>query len=327
MSTAPALAAILFASCAMAWLPASAQAQPAAPAPRPPSDYSKPEAVRHMNAASAAGGEQWRRAVDYFCKPGNSPNAAHDPLIWPRPLFDNVHILGRTSTVVYAVRTSAGIVLIDAGDSVTEDQLEAQMKTAGLSPADIKYVFIAHGHGDHYGGARALQQKYGARIAVSMADWQTMAEAERRTPGSTPKQDVVLEEGKPVTVGDFTITPVLIPGHTPGSMAFIFPVKDGGRTYNAGLFGGTILLHDRISNDNLALYVRSIERYRAVAERMNVEVEVQNHPLFDDMWQKQFKLETRKPGDPHPFVVGQAGYGRFLTVMSECAQAHRAARP
>lgn len=327
MSADRTFAAILFAACAMTWLPAGAQAQPAAPPPRPPSDYTKPEVVRHMAGASAAGGEEWRHAVDYFCSPGHGPNAAYDPLIWPRPLFDNVRILGRTSTVAYAITTSAGIVLIDAGDSVTEDQFEAQMKTAGLSPADVKYVFITHGHGDHYGGARALQQKYGARIAVSAVDWQTMAEAERRTPGSTPKQDIVLEDGKPVTVGDFTVTPVLIPGHTPGSMGFIFPVKDGGKTYNAGLFGGTILLHDRISNENLALYVQSIERYRAAAERMNVEVELQNHPLYDDMWQKQFKLETRKAGDPHPFVVGRASYGKFLTVMSECIQAHLTARP
>jgi hypothetical protein len=32
-------------------------------------------------------------------------------------------------------------------------------------------------------------------------------------------------------------------------------------------------------------------------------------------------LKTRKPADRHPFVIGNDGVKRFLTVVSECAEA------
>jgi glyoxylase-like metal-dependent hydrolase (beta-lactamase superfamily II) len=43
----------------------------------------------------------------------------------------------------------------------------------------------------------------------------------------------------------------MIPGHTPGSMGVIFPVKDGRTTHIAGLFGGSILTPGRISDEGL----------------------------------------------------------------------------
>jgi len=58
------------------------------------------------------------------------------------------------STAVWAVTTSAGIVLIDAGYA---DQLESVllpgMKKLGLDPSQVRYVILGHGHGDHFGGA------------------------------------------------------------------------------------------------------------------------------------------------------------------------------
>ena len=44
-----------------------------------------------------------------------------------------------------------------------------------------------------------------------------------------------------MTLGGLSVTPVAIPGHTPGSLDFIFEVKDNGRAHVAGLFGGTVL--------------------------------------------------------------------------------------
>jgi len=59
---------------------------------------------------------------------------------------------------VWAVTTSAGIVLIDAGYA---DQLESVllpgMKKLGLDPSQVRYVILGHGHGDHFGGALYFQ--------------------------------------------------------------------------------------------------------------------------------------------------------------------------
>ena len=122
------------------------------------------------------------------------------------------------------------------------------------------------------------------------------------------------------------ITPVLIPGHTPGALGFVFGVQDAGREHTAALFGGSILLASRISVDGLRQYVQSLERFAAVTQRLGVDVEIQNHPLYDGFLTKLERLERRGAGDGHPFVVGTDAYQRFLTVMKECSNAQLARR-
>ena len=122
-------------------------------------------------------------------------------------------------------------------------------------------------------------------------------------------------------MGDVTFTPVAIPGHTPGSVGYIFPVKDGGRSHVAGLFGGSILTPGRISDEGLQQYIRSVEHFGEMTRKMNVDVELQNHPLYDGIEGKLERLKARRAGEPNPFVVGAASYQRFLTVMTECTRA------
>ena len=46
-----------------------------------------------------------------------------------------------------------------------------------------------------------------------------------------------------------------------------------------------------------------------------------NHTNFDGSKTKLPALATRKPGDPHPYVVGADSVARYLTVAEECAKA------
>jgi metallo-beta-lactamase class B len=133
-------------------------------------------------------------------------------------------------------------------------------------------------------------------------------------------------EGRPIQVGDVTVTPIATPGHTPGSLAFVFPVKDNGRVRMAGLFGGTMLTLNRITMDGLKQYTQSIAHYLDAATKMNVEVELQNHPIFDGMPDRLAKLKTVKAGDPNPFVVGSDRYTKMWEIVSECIQAEIARR-
>ena len=93
------------------------------------------------------------------------------------------------------------------------------------------------------------------------------------------------------------------------------------RTPVAGLFGVSILIPGRIPYEGLLQYIRSVAHFGDVARQMNVDVELQNHPLYDGFEAKLDRLTRRRAGDPHPFVVGQASYQRFLTVMTECTRA------
>lgn len=278
-------------------------------------------AARHVAAAKTAAGADWQPAFEFICAVNPTrANRPDDPLIEPTKIFDNVVAIGRLGTVVYAVTTSDGIMLIDSGyaDQV-ETVLLPGLRKAGLDPGNVRHVLLGHGHGDHFGGAAYFQQR-GARVVSSAADWDLMAKAPASGP-PPPARDVVAEEGQPIVVGDVSVTPVAIPGHTPGSLGYIFPVRDSGRTYMAGLFGGSILIPTKIPDDALQQYVRSIERFGEASRARGVDVELQNHPLYDGFEQKLQRLATRRPGDPHPFVVGRDGYQRFLTVMAECTRA------
>lgn len=313
------------------------QAPPAQEAAKPDS----PEARQLLEIARKSAGSDWNETFDFICavNPGRA-NRPDDPEIEPTKIFDNLYVIGRSSTAVWAVTTSEGIVLIDSGYG---DQLESVllpgMKKLGLDPGQVKYVIVGHGHGDHFGGTSYFQQR-GARIVLAGPDWDLIenpAPAGRGpAPGGAgappaargpapaqvppPKRDLVAVEGQAITVGDVNFTPVMIPGHTPGSMGVIFPVKDGRATRVAGLFGGSILTPGRISDEGLQQYIKSVEHWADVARRMNVDVEIQNHPMYDGFLTKLDRLKQRKPGDPNPFVVGRDSYQRFVRVMADCTR-------
>jgi metallo-beta-lactamase class B len=118
----------------------------------------------------------------------------------------------------------------------------------------------------------------------------------------------------------------MVPGHTPGSIAVAFPVKDGQVTRMAGLFGGSVLIPGRIPDEGLRQYIQSIEHWAAVTRKLNVDVEIQNHPMYDGLGAKLAQLKQRAAGQPNPFVVGRDGYQRFLAVMSGCTNVQIARR-
>jgi metallo-beta-lactamase class B len=296
-------------------------------APRPDNARS----LEHINAAKelAADDSFLANPNNFFCVAGNARAQNNNaPDLDPVRLFDNVYAVGNSETAVYALTSSEGIVLLDAGfENKAEAVLVPQLQKVGLDPARVKYILLGHGHADHFGGAKYFQDKYGTKIAATAADWDLIsAPARGGGGGAKPAKDVVLAEGQPFKFGDLTITPIEIPGHTPGSLAFIFPVKDKSQTRTAGLFGGTVLTTGILTTDALKQYIQSIGHYLDVAKRMNVDVELQNHPIFDGMPDKLVKLKSSKESDPNPFVIGNDRYLRMWNIVSECIQAEIARR-
>jgi len=280
-----------------------------------------PEIRQVLEKAKTSAGRDWAEAYDFFCAMNPTrANRPDDPVIEPAKVLDNLYVIGRTSTAVWAVTTSAGIVLIDAGYG---DQLESVllpgMKALGLDPAQVRYVILGHGHADHFGGSAYFQQ-HGARIVMAGPDWDLV---EKAPAGAVqpPKRDIVAIEGQAITVGDVAFTPIMIPGHTPGSMGLVFPVKDDGTTRVAGIFGGSILTPGRLTDEGMRQYITSVEHWADATRRMNVDVEIQNHPMYDGFLSKLDRLKQRKPGTPNPFVVGRDSYQRFVSVMSSCTAA------
>ena len=297
------------------------QAQTPAPAPPAsgPPDWSAYKI--HVDKAKALAGTEWAAEQDYFCNPGQKPNLVTDRAIEPQRLFDNVSVIGDAGTVIYVVTTPAGVVLIDSSyPTKLNDVVLPGLVKLGIDPASVKYVLITHGHVDHYGGAQWFQQ-HGARVALGAKDWDLIASGRPEQVRAAPTRDIVAEDGKAILVGGVAFTPYDTPGHTPGSMGWMFPVQDGGKTRMAAVFGSSILRAERLSADTVKLHDEGLRRWGQLAARNKVEVELQNHPLYDTMWERAARLKAGKPGDPNPFVIGPAGYRTFVAVMDECLKA------
>jgi metallo-beta-lactamase class B len=297
----------------------------AAQAPKPDNAQS----LAHLDAAKKIAGSDAFLANPYnfFCIAGNARAQNNNaPDLDPIKLFDNVYAVGNSETTVYALTSSEGIVLLDAGFENKAELLAQQLQKVALDPARVKYILLGHGHADHFGGSKYFQDKYGTKIAATAADWDLINAPARGGGGAKPAKDVVLAEGQPFKFGDLTITPVEIPGHTPGSLAFIFPVRDNGRASMAGLFGGTVLTTGILTTDALKQYTQSISHYLDSARAMKVDVELQNHPIFDGMPEKLAALKGAKPGNPNPFIIGNDRYIKMWNIVSECIQAEVARR-
>src|SRR5436190_18687656 len=185
-------------------------AQRGAPqAPRPDNAQS----LAHINAAKklAADDSFLANPYNFFCVAGNARAQNNNaPDLEPEKLFDNVYAVGNSETAVYALTSSEGIVLLDAGfENKAESVLVPQLQKMGLDPAKVKYILLGHGHADHFGGAKYFQDKYGTKIATTAADWDLInAPARGGAAGAKPSKDVVLAEGQPFKFGDLTITPI-----------------------------------------------------------------------------------------------------------------------
>ena len=145
-----------------------------------------------------------------------------------------MYYVGSKPVAAWAVTTSEGIILIDTlYEYSVEDEIVNGLKKLGLDPTKIKYVVVTHGHADHYAGAPYLQSRLGARILMSAADWEFMQS--QRNP-NRPTRDMVVTDGQRLTLGDATLTLYLTPGHTPGTISLLVPVKDGGREHLAAMW-------------------------------------------------------------------------------------------
>ncbi len=313
--------------------------QPPPGFPPPPVAPSKPAALPHMAAAKRAAGTLWTKEYAMLCEKARGDGVGYEgATIEPQMIFDNLALIGDRGTVMFVFKTSAGVLLIDSGYSSKVDSvLLSSLAKLNIDPATVKSIVITHGHPDHYGGALYFQTHYGTHILASAADWELIeGTPPSPPPGMGPPQewmqpkpparDQVIADGEKIRLGDLTLQAYLIPGHTPGALGFVFPVKDHGRAHTAAIFGGTILGDGMVPLDSLRQYVSSLAHFGQIAQTNSVDVELQNHPVFDDTFTKAAALATRKPGDPNPFVVGVPAYQNFLTVMSECAQATIAQR-
>jgi len=285
-----------------------------------------PEA--HVAAAKTAAGEDYQNLFNFLCTvPGprgggrggqrqGVPQGPPDRSTWyaePVKVFDNLYFLGQTEYSVWAVATSEGMIAIDTiFDYSVEEEVAGGLKKLGLDPANIKYAIVTHAHPDHHGGAKFLQDRYGTRVIMSAGDWDMLD----RSNGTKPKRDMMATDGQKLTLGDTTLTLYITPGHTPGTISLLIPVKDNGKPHLVALWGGTGLNADRESLQN---YIRSAHRFSDIVRPAGADIILSNHTDWDRSKINLPQLAKRASGSPNPYVVGNETVRRYLKIAEECA--------
>lgn len=109
----------------------------------------------------------------------------------------------------YLLKSTDGLVLVDAGWPHKADTLFELVQKAGHSPADIRHLVLTHGHIDHAGSAAEVKRRTGARVYAHAADIDLITKGEAEHPGTT-----------------------VTPGIIPALLNLIF-IKPGGTKYEA----------------------------------------------------------------------------------------------
>ncbi len=296
----------------------------------------------HVEAARKAAGTEYGAFLG-LCNPAPPTRPAAGsidlaafiarPAPPPGAAFDNLLYVGAAWVSAWALKTSDGLVLIDALNTVDEvDRLVVGgLRTLGQDPAAIKTVLVTHGHGDHYGGADRVREVAAAsspRVVMSEVDWKmTATQLEFANPiwpappRRNPQRDLAVQDGEVLRQGDTAVTLYVTPGHTLGTLSPVFEVRAGERRWKALLWGGTSFNFGR-DLQRLGAYIAAAERMAGLARQQNIEVLLSNHPANDQTAPRLAQMRAN-PGMANPFVIGAEGVARTLTVAAECAKANR----
>ena len=289
----------------------------------------------YISAAKAAAGTDWSGTLLRLCippppaagpAPAPAPGGRGAPArqTWyaePAKVADNLYFIGTRIHSAWAITGNQGIIVLEAlFDYAAKDEILDGLKKLGLDSNKVKYVVLSHAHGDHDGGTKLLQDSVpGVHIVYGAEDWDAVDKSANHM-GGKPKHDVVGDDGMTISVGDASLRIVTMPGHTPGTLSYLFEVKDSGKPLRVAYVGGTAIPF----NADAAYYDRYLASSRKMAKAAadyGATALLTNHTEFDNAFFKAHTAADRKSGDPNPFDVGTDGVARYFAVVANCTEA------
>lgn len=177
---------------------------------------------------------------------GDVKNAVWDTYMPPFRILENLYFVGTKPASAHLIDTGDGLILLDSGYQQTLYLILDSIRELGFSPYDIRYLLLTHGHIDHLGAARAIQEMTGCKTilgrgdedyATGKRDLTFAAELGMERP-AVFVPDILLDDGDTVRLGNTCIHCIHTPGHTEGTMSFFFDIEHNGTPVRAGMHGG-----------------------------------------------------------------------------------------
>lgn len=199
----------------------------------------------------------------------------------------HIHRIEVRETNCYLLQGASGSIVIDPGPTGGTAKVRAGAAKVGIQPGDIRLILVSHGHLDHYGAAPEVKGWCAAPVAAYHSEPSFSQDRSNALPPAqtlhgtlirwfylmlsplaqfAPLQaDILLEDGADLSPYGVEAQTVLVPGHSPGSMAVI--------TAEGAAFVGDLFVNYTVPSQPIYLtsqeaWQQSYERIRSLKPRM-----------------------------------------------------------
>lgn len=160
----------------------------------------------------------------------------------------------------------SGYALVDAGMDSEARAIRSVLSRRSAKTRDVRFIFVTHAHGDHRGGLPSFPD---AEVYAIEADAKAIRGAGSRTVQG-------LADGDVVTASGTTFEVFAIPGHTPGSAAYLvhgvlFLGDSAAAAYDGSVQANWLFSEDTESNE---------ESLAALARRLTGRADDVQHIAF-----------------------------------------------
>ncbi|MDR3259571.1 MAG: MBL fold metallo-hydrolase [Fusobacteriaceae bacterium] len=239
----------------------------------------------------------------------------------PFHIVGDIYFVGNSYVSCFLLDTEKGLILIDAAFKETCYLLFDNIRALGYNPEKIKYLLLSHGHFDHCGAAKLVQEYSGCEIYLGKRDHFFFTE----------RPDLILFEDRVprfeinnfydydgvMDFGNIKIRPILTPGHTPGTTTFLIETIHNGEKVTCAMHGGigiNGLTRDELESNGLPLslqqdFLNSLEYLKT----LKVDVVLASHSHQYNMIERS----TKDDGTGKAFFDNENGWQKMLDQFME----------
>lgn len=281
-------------------------------------------------------------------------SAADDPLLrpiapdyakqWlaeqaPVKVYGNTYLVGFGGMNVALIKTSTGLILLDAALPQAVPGIEENITKLGFRLKDVELILSTEPHYDHAGGLAALARDTGGLVVASKPAGKVLREGRNGAddpqmadllPFPPVKRLRMVRDGEKIRLGDVVVTAVATPGHTAGSMSWTWKSCEGGRCLDM-VFGGSLnpaaAEGYRFSSPANAAVVTAFRYSFARMRELPCDLLLTAHPTHSAGADKFARLQAHP--SPNPYIdpgACRAYADRFARVLDERLAKEAAAR-
>ncbi|MFX0057168.1 MAG: MBL fold metallo-hydrolase [Candidatus Hodarchaeota archaeon] len=228
-----------------------------------------------------------------------------------KKILKNVYVvkeyqLGDLDCCVYLVDTKSddGLVLIDAGLYLSKIK---EIEKYGFELKDIKHCLITHSHIDHFGACHELKKIntnikfYAHKLDINKIEQKEKEEYIQQYYADYKYEpvkvtNIIKEDGVILKFGQLEFKCIHIPGHTPGSLAYLLETEQKRILFGGDLPGLAIVLE----GSNLDDYVKSMPKLYD----LKIDILCEGHEKIIQPAEKVLK-----------FIKGYVKFNQYLHII------------